>query len=112
MNDWPKYDRPFFFHVNTDLLAFKEITVCAKPKEPGSEYFAVGVACCSKGDSYNKKLGNRIARGRATVRSNISVKAKSPTELKNVVDSLAHDIDEKQHWLYKDKNCACGSCSH
>ena len=64
---WPKYDKPFFFHIRNDLLKNDKnaVTVCFVPKVVGEKIFSIGVAICNKKDTFNKKLGRLISEGRA-----------------------------------------------
>jgi len=63
---WPKYDKPFFFHdIELDNEHYKAITSCIVPTGVGKTIFNCGVAICSNEDSFNKKMGRRIAEGRA-----------------------------------------------
>jgi len=95
---FPKYETPFFFHIR-DLYKNANgratgVTVCFIPTESG---FAPGVSICSESDNFNKKLGRRIAHGRAEVswsRDQV-VKAASYEDLSNTATALAKEAFKK-----------------
>lgn len=86
--NWPKYERPFYFHFRDDQFnaASNGITVCMKPHR-GYE-FNVGVACCSKIDNFSRKIGRSIATGRST-ESMVTATARNMKELKQQALTIA-----------------------
>jgi len=63
---WPKYNKPFFFHMRLeDNAHFTGITACAVPTGIGEKDFKVGFSICDVKDNFNKKMGRRISEGRA-----------------------------------------------
>jgi len=62
---WPKKNSPFIFHDRQENESTNGVTICAFPMGIGEKVFKCGVAICKPHDNFNKKLGTRIAKGRA-----------------------------------------------
>lgn len=93
--EFPKYDRPFFFHYRDEVKNSNGITVCALPA--GEQTFVVSTAKCSLADIYSKKKGRAIAEGRAQKRKRaFVVRASDIDELRLCAHAIATHIDSPQ----------------
>ena len=102
---WPKYNKPFFFHIrDTETSEYKGITACAVPTGLGDVNFKLGFSLCDKSDNFNKRMGRRIAEGRAhKYGHNTLVSATDLAELKKVVQEEATLVINNAMHLRKER---------
>lgn len=65
-----------FYHISRDLFRHPHITTC---RIESSSFVAKGHAYCSPQDRFNKKMGRKIARGRALKAIETKESRKFPT---------------------------------
>jgi hypothetical protein len=104
---WPQYSKPFYFHFR-DMKHLNGVTVCMQPIKPGMQSFRVGVSCCSQRDNFSKRIGRRIAEGRASVSSN-KVEAGDFRALAQSAESVAVEAEKE---VYKNHTNLCHCCSN
>jgi len=85
---WPKKNSPFIFHDRQNSESTNGVTICAFPTGIGEGLFKCGVAICNLRDNFNKKLGIRIATGRALKNKVHFIRASNFKHLKDEIKCL------------------------
>ena len=96
---WPKKNSPFIFHDRQENEITNGVTICAVPTGIGENSFKCGVAICNPQDNFNKKLGIRIAEGRARKSKKYNlIRATDFGDLKSKIKTLT-ETKIKEHNL-------------
>jgi len=91
---WPKFDKPFYFHMERDSEVTNGVTVCAIPVDKEKKLFRFGSAMAHDQDTYCKKIGRTIAEGRA--RDGESFTVNDFASLKEMVQNIVNARIEKK----------------